>query len=382
MPPTSISHSTALTTRTSEDAGRCHPGMAAQSRDHASHSGHATRGVEQVDPLGTLYTFEIITLAVSVIGVAVTRWIPLNALDLIPGRAVDTLVTAFGTVLTLRLAAPALTWWRQRHELPPGALYQMMRSALGRRYVGFVVRSILCVQVVMLWFCILKYMLPLVRPMSADAALWRADELLHGFSPTLLMLVLTQDLPWLLRAADYYYVTYFPMLVLFTTYVLVQQRRPDLRARFIFGYVLLWIIGGLSYYLWPSMGPCYYKPELFIHVREHLPLASLLQERLLHDHLRFIADPWSHTPELYYGIAAMPSMHVAVLVYFALFARPFGRTLTFAAWTATLLTFIGSIVTGWHYAVDGYAALVPAILAYFVSMRLPARIPGNPSRKR
>lgn len=58
------------------------------------------------------------------------------------------------------------------------------------------------------------------------------------------------------------------------------------------------------------------------------------------------------------GISAMPSIHVATSVWFA-FA--IGR---WWAWTYPVVIFLGSIMTGWHYAIDGIAATIGAILMF------------------
>jgi hypothetical protein len=62
------------------------------------------------------------------------------------------------------------------------------------------------------------------------------------------------------------------------------------------------------------------------------------------------------------GIAAMPSLHVAAHVLFALWIRRLARPLLLLFVLAAALTFVGSVVTGWHFAVDGY---IGALLAWF-----------------
>jgi hypothetical protein len=65
------------------------------------------------------------------------------------------------------------------------------------------------------------------------------------------------------------------------------------------------------------------------------------------------------------GISAMPSVHVATATLLALFgwqySRPYGIALTLFA----VIIFIGSIHLGWHYAVDGYAAILGTLAIWW-----------------
>jgi hypothetical protein len=106
-------------------------------------------------------------------------------------------------------------------------------------------------------------------------------------------------------------------------------------------------------------------------VRAEMPRAIATQRalfahygKLLESRGGFLA---SFSPEL--GVAAMPSMHVAAHWLFALWARRYDRRLFVPLAVATALTFLGSLVTGWHYAVDGYAGLLLAWLAVAVADR-------------
>ena len=70
------------------------------------------------------------------------------------------------------------------------------------------------------------------------------------------------------------------------------------------------------------------------------------------------------------GIAAAPSLHIGVAVLQALMAWKIspllGRILTVYA----VIILIGSVHLGWHYAVDGYMAIIFAILIWLGVGRL------------
>jgi membrane-associated phospholipid phosphatase len=80
-------------------------------------------------------------------------------------------------------------------------------------------------------------------------------------------------------------------------------------------------------------------------------------------------------PDMFYGVAAMPSLHVAAVVLLAYFlARlsPFAGVIGIAY---ALAIAIGSVFLQWHYAVDGYAGALLAALTAWIAVRLPATVP-------
>ncbi len=319
-----------------------------------------------------LYSFEWLMLFITAVGLCATPWIPVNPSKLAVDRICQALSIAFLNVLALRATIPAIRWWRQR-KTGDVSLLAELRSAYQPAYIAYVVRAALAVQITLLWFCCLKYVIPYVRPVVFDAELSALDTAMHwGVNPSELAVALTSSMPALLHATDAFYVGYFPILLIFFAYVMIQERRAHLRDPFVLGYCLFWLLGGLSYYLFPSMGPIYHQPAVFEGVMQHTPIAAKLNHELLIDYRAFAAAPWSHEPMLYYGIAAMPSLHVGACAMFACFARHFGRVPFAIMIVLTMLMFLGSVITGWHYAIDGYAGALLGWLAYWIAMRFSA----------
>lgn len=69
------------------------------------------------------------------------------------------------------------------------------------------------------------------------------------------------------------------------------------------------------------------------------------------------------------GVAAMPSLHVGAHFLFFLWARRYERRLALLLALATGLTLFASVLTGWHYAVDGYAGMLLAWICYRLALR-------------
>jgi membrane-associated phospholipid phosphatase len=64
------------------------------------------------------------------------------------------------------------------------------------------------------------------------------------------------------------------------------------------------------------------------------------------------------------GISAMPSIHLAMATLFAFLAFEVRKWLgwVFVGYTALIL--IGSIILGWHYAIDGYSGIILASIIW------------------
>jgi membrane-associated phospholipid phosphatase len=61
------------------------------------------------------------------------------------------------------------------------------------------------------------------------------------------------------------------------------------------------------------------------------------------------------------GVSAMPSVHVAMATLIAIVAKAQNRTAGLLLTIFAGLTMLGSVVLGWHYAIDGYLGIAMAL---------------------
>jgi len=148
-------------------------------------------------------------------------------------------------------------------------------------------------------------------------------------------------------------------------FVLVRDRR--LQMRFFGAYFALWIVGGLCAVLAPSLGPVYTHPEWYADLAK--PTATRLQAQLWTHYQEALAHPEDYGARVYEGIAAFPSLHVAVVALFAFFLYRVDRRLGWAMFAYTIVVQVGSVLLGWHYAVDGYFGILLAYLLFRTSDR-------------
>ncbi len=222
----------------------------------------------------------------------------------------------------------------------------------------------------------LKVSVPLLNPALWDGALARLDAAIHfGLNVNRFALEVL-PFPPLLRLLDVYY-GLFLATVLFAAGWFATGLSTLERTRFAAGLVVLWLSAAWLYLACPSLGPCYAFPEDYVEARRVMPHQTFTQERLIRQY-REVRDLQTSgrggmvlDPVL--GVAAMPSLHVAAQAYVAFFSRRRSRALFLLFAAATALTFWGSLVSGWHYAVDGYAGLAMAWLAARGAGRPPGR---------
>jgi len=223
---------------------------------------------------------------------------------------------------------------------------------------------VLAIPVLMGSFGTLKMLMPLARDFAWDDWLATADKFLFlGYQPWQFTHAVFGDATFT-HLIDLLYAQWVRLLftaVLF--YALLAPRYE--RARFFLAFAGAWLLIGVAgAYLFASAGPCYAA----LIGAQSAPDFAQLMERLKAMHeggTRLQAYEWQgilwkhHSAREYgfgMGISAMPSMHNAVTVLYALSLGRVSRPIRLAAWAFVSLIFIGSIHLGWHYAIDGIAA--------------------------
>ncbi|MEE8137334.1 MAG: phosphatase PAP2 family protein [Thermoanaerobaculia bacterium] len=145
-----------------------------------------------------------------------------------------------------------------------------------------------------------------------------------------------------------------------------------LRRGFVLSCVLIWTLGAWLYTAFPALGPIYGFADVWQEAIPEMPHAEGSQRLLAENYQRVVAGRTGPLRQFNptRGVAAMPSLHVGVHWLFTLWFRRHLRPLFLLALLATLLTFVGSVVTGWHYAIDGYVGIVLAQGVFWLTTRL------------
>jgi len=225
-----------------------------------------------------------------------------------------------------------------------------------------------------------KALIPEINPFSWDAAFLDLDSWLHGGRHPWKLLAPVFGSASMVGFLDTVYVMWFPALILTVIWQAWNGRDP-LRAQFFLTYALTWIILGLFLAVaLSSAGPCYYldvtgAPSTYDELMLHLadidrtrPLMALeIQEHLWNAYT-------GKADFRYEGISAMPSMHVAMAMLMVLVHWRANRLAGIVAGVFAVLILIGSVMLGWHYAIDGYVGAVLVVPVWWFSGRFLAAL--------
>jgi membrane-associated phospholipid phosphatase len=219
----------------------------------------------------------------------------------------------------------------------------------------------------------IKLSTPILHPGLYDQQVLDFSRALSfGYSPTIFMVTLFSS-PSLLRFFDASYATIlFPALSIVPSFILSMTERR-VRIAFMNSNTMLWLAGAWLYVAVPTLGPAYRFPEVWLPLAPYLRHTQQVQ-RLLIENYRAVQTSLKTSSEpinIFFGVAAFPSLHVGFQVLAFCWMRKLTRWSTIFALLA-LITFIGSVVTGWHYVLDGIAGALLAWACYLAAQRVPA----------
>lgn len=301
------------------------------------------------------------------------------------------LTTFFLALLVLRYGGVGVTWFTfeyiARDAIPGfffyfamGIVLQALYHLVTRRSIKGYFKTIAGFSWAQLWIRILissafsmyayvwlKFSLPLINWKLYDIELWLTDRWLHfGISPSLFLVELFNN-RILLTAVDHWYSWWLP-IQLYSTGFFLGSTDNLFRRRFAYSQLLLWTLGLWLYVACPALGPVYVFKKEWQPVLSSIPLNASTQRSLLESYSNVVRSrqtgiikaPFNPTR----GIAAMPSLHVGVFWFFFLWSRKVARPLAVFYGFGTFLILVSSVVTGWHYAIDGYVGILLAYVSY------------------
>lgn len=248
----------------------------------------------------------------------------------------------------------------------PGSPFNWLRDKLKSRGFGATCTLgifILCLAA----FTTFKHEFSQMVPFFADRILARVDAVLHFGDPW----KWARALPIPAFADWVLYVLYAHMwFVLLAGIVVIAAWLDDASKReryFLSLTVVVIVLGVIVRLAASSAGPIFYDrmfdPDMFQDLIASLKASAAGPDILLiADYL--YASYTSHKASIGTGISAMPSFHVAIAVLNALFLSGLKRWAGVIAWIYVGLIMFGSVYFGWHYAIDGYLAIVATVMIW------------------
>ena len=248
-----------------------------------------------------------------------------------------------------------------------GGLRDILRERYGPERVGLVAMGLAVFYVSYVSYRNLKGALPFARPEQHDRQLLNLDRLLaFGHDPGNLLHALlgTGIAAHLLSTV---YLAFLAFVPLSLGAALVWSRRIWTGAFYVTALSLNWLLGALSYYLIPSLGPVFVRPDIVA----DLPRTGVtaLQQSLEQARFDVLMNP--HGTEEIAGVAGFASLHVSIVFTAALVAHRVGlpRVLRWALWVYFGATVVATIYFGWHYLVDDIAGVALGAAAVAIADR-------------
>jgi hypothetical protein len=201
-----------------------------------------------------------------------------------------------------------------------------------------------------------KIMLPIADPFWADPVLASFDHAIFGTDSWRIAASL---FGWAEPLIDVAYISLLPIKFIVLAMLLAAPESVR-KTRLLVSYFLIIGFTAIGQYLLSSAGPLFYDRLDHSNRFAGLPLEPWVKatSNYLFEHYgRGGTDVGA-------GISAMPSLHVAIALWFALAVRAYAPRLSFVGFAYYALIFVGSVLLGWHFFADGVAATVLTLLAW------------------
>jgi hypothetical protein len=176
--------------------------------------------------------------------------------------------------------------------------------------------------------------------------------------------------PLVVDLSDWVYYLFFHHMALVALFLFARGEQAE-QLRYVATLALCYLLGGLSYYLFPALGPVYYDPGAFAYLKTNAFFTAYIQSFL-----------WQATNASMHGtltkidtfafIACMPSLHMAHESIMFFYSRRAPLMLAFSGlfWCSSI---VAVLVLGWHYLFDVLGGVVLAgIVIAAVRCRRPA----------
>ena len=311
-----------------------------------------------------LYFFELFTL-VNLAAIAIVAW---KTLPIVGSPLINILTFFLGLLpnALLGIAIRSVVALVRRER----AYFRIIRS---REWITDTLRLGFFSALMFFTYGWIKLVTPVVHPRLFDQQLWDLDQtLFFGLAPTVLFLDLFSG-TGLLRVVDWTYANIFYASTVVALGYFFSEPSRRVRIAFANGNAAMWLIGAWLYMLVPSLGPAYRFPDLWMPHEHALRTTQQLQAVLMRNYHNVLRVASGQSPRdairIVFGIAAFPSLHVAFQTYVFLWLRRLWTSGEVLFGIFVLTIFLGSMITGWHYFIDGIAGIALAWACYALTWR-------------
>jgi hypothetical protein len=222
-------------------------------------------------------------------------------------------------------------------------------------------------------FTVMKATIQHFEPFTWDTTFEQWDRWLHGGVAPWQLLQPMLGHPPVTRALDWLYDLWFYILSLIWVWQAFSQHNDRLRLQFFLTMLLGWILlGNIAAMLMSSGGPCFFGritglPDPYDPLLYYLADADRVNTIFAVEAQRVLWQVYIlRALTLGAGISAMPSMHVALAILFALVCWRVRRSAGIVMTIYAIIVMVASVQLAWHYAVDGYIGAIGIVAIWWV----------------
>ncbi len=271
-------------------------------------------------------------------------------------------ILLLGALLLDLLPLTIYNSWRAPKAIPQ-IVRNRIRTHWTKERIILVASGITSFYIVYVTYRNIKSFLPFVIETKYDRELHLLDHaLLFGHDPaTVLHTVLGTGV--VAYGLSFVYLWFLPMVPLVVTAWLVWARNLSYGYWFVTSQCLAWVLGTISYYALPTLGPGFRYVQLYTDL-PHTP-----SERLM-DSLDFTRDyvVTGSLSNAVQSVAGFASLHCGITMLVALMVQYTIniKWLRITVWVNFCITAVATIYFGWHYIADDVAGVLIALISFYV----------------
>jgi len=221
-----------------------------------------------------------------------------------------------------------------------------------------------------------KTAIPELVPFYLDSAARELDRVLFFGNDAYTYFTWLYDMPLMFKLIDRTYTIWAAVIAGVWVYCFITEKMErERRYQYVIAMIVIWVVAGnFMAIALSSAGPCFYgtfpgDAEAFAPMIAQLASLHTVMHVNAYEYQSILMEMYESPEIRFNGISALPSLHVGtsfmllLLFWKTRFAREF--LILF-----NIIIYVGSIVLGWHYAIDGLISIPVALGCWWVAGKI------------